>query len=265
MFCPGCGSGASDGDAFCRSCGRRLDERSPLKVVTGSPLPARVRRRVLPIALRAVSIVGLVTSGIGTWSLLHADAAPVRPQPSSVAEPPPAGPSPTGSALPAASPTASPVPTSPPEEWADWPTCTNAAFDYQISYPPGWYTPQPDDQLGCRFFDPSTFTVKTDSPLPDASIRIYISDTRFAKADRIYRTTSGPWVIRRSAVHVEGHRAFMVQVRTSTGKAFATFIDMDGASLVIDTYSDYDRDFLSATSYVMLMSGSLEFSPAGSP
>lgn len=264
MFCPGCGSGAVDGDRFCRTCGRSLAaQEQPLKVVTAAPRPPRRRRRVLPVALRLVSLVGLVSSGVGTWSLLHADAAPTS-RSSPVAQPLAAEPPPSLSASPISSPTASPVPTGPPNEWASWPTCSSATFGYQISYPTGWDTAEPNDQLGCRFFDRSPFTVKTDSPLPAVAIRVYISDNTFAKADRIYRKASGPWVIRRTPADVDGRRAFMVEVRTSTGKAFATFIDLDGAALVIDTYSDYDHDFGSSMSYVMLMSSSLIFSSEGS-
>ncbi|MGH2595835.1 MAG: hypothetical protein ACRDH7_07710 [Actinomycetota bacterium] len=262
MFCPGCGSGAIDGDRFCRTCGRNLEaEQPPLKVVAASPRPVRARRRLLPIALRLISVVGLVSSAVGTWSLLHADATPVRSPSSPIAQPPAAAPSPAASS----SPTPSPVPTSPPVEWASWPTCSNASIGYEISYPTGWYTAESNDRLGCRFFDRSTFTVTTDSPLPTTAIRIYFSSNRFAKADLLYRKASGPWVLRRTSTQVDGHRAFMVEVRTSTGKAFATFIDMDGAALVIDTYSDYDHDFASAMSTVMLMSSSLTFSPVGSP
>jgi hypothetical protein len=270
MFCPGCGAGDFDGDLFCRSCGRSLTarrqppqtpEQPPLKVVTASPRSPRARRRTLPIVLRLISVVGLVSSGIGTWSLLHADATPTRSQPSSDVQPLAAARSPS----PAASPTASPAPTTPPDEWASWPTCTNAAFDYQISYPPGWYTAEPTDQLGCRFFDRSPFTVTTDSPLPTKAIRIYISSSRFEDEDLSYRKGPDSAVIRRYPAQVDGHRAFMVEVRTSTGKAFATIIDLDGAALVIDTFSDYDHDFESSMSYVMLMSSSLTFSPGGAP
>ena len=273
MFCPGCGSGAVDGDRFCRTCGQSLvapeqpslEEQLSLKVVTASPRSIRSRRRLLPIALRLVSVVGLVSSAVGTWSLLHADAAPTRSQSSPTAQPLAAGPSPTAIASPVMSPTTSPVPTSPPDEWASWPTCSNTSIGYEVSYPTSWFTAEPNDRLGCRFFDRSTFTVTTDSPLPTTAIRIYFSSNRFTKADLLYRKASGPWVLRRTSTQVDGHRAFMVEVRTSTGKAFATFIDMDGAALVIDTYSDYDHDFASAMSTVMLMSGSLTFSPVGSP
>ena len=262
MFCPGCGSSASDGDRFCRTCGRSLatpEAQPPLKVVTAAPRPHRARRRILPIALRLLSVVGLVSSGIGTWSLLHADAAPAAQRP---ATPVPlvATSSPTASASPVASPSATPVPTSPPDEWASWPTCSSATLAYQISYPPDWYTGESSDPLGCRFFDHSSFTVTTDSPLPATSIRIYIGSTTFAKADRDYRPGPGSAVIRRSPANVDGHPAFFVEVRTSTGgKAFAVIIDLGADALVIDTFSDYDRDFKSAMSYVMLMSGSLSF------
>lgn len=206
-----------------------------------------------------ISVVGLVSSGIGTWSLLHADAAPGS-QVSSAPAPLAAGPSLSGSASPAASPTASPVPTSPPVEWASWPTCSSDVLAYEIAYPPDWYTAEPNDKLGCRFFDPSAFTVTTDSPLPTTAIRIYIGSTTYAKADRDYRRGPTSSVIRRSPAHVDGHRAFYVEVRTSTGgKAFAVIIDLGDDALVIDTFSDYDRDFKSSMSYVMLMGGSLSF------
>jgi hypothetical protein len=263
MFCPGCGSSALDGDRFCRTCGRSLgtaEEQSPLRVVTAAPRPQRERRRILPLALRVVSVVGLVSSGIGTWSLLHADAAPATQTPSGAA-PLVAEPSPTASASPVASPSASPVPTSPPDEWASWPTCSSATLAYQISYPPDWSTGETSDALGCRFFDPSSFTATTDSPLPTTSIRIYIGSSTFAKADHDYRPGPGSAVIRRSPANVDGHRAFFVEVHTSTGgKAFAVIIYLGGDALVIDTFSDYDRDFKSSLSYVMLMSGSLSFS-----
>jgi hypothetical protein len=209
-----------------------------------------------------VSVVGLVSSGLGTWSLLHANAAPTHSQSSSDPAPPAAAPSPGASASPAVSP--SPVPTSPPDEWASWPTCSNAALGYQISYPTGWYTAEPDDQLSCRFFDRSTVVVTTDSPLPSTAIRIYISAQPFANEDLIYRRGSSSSVIQRTAAVVDGHRAFMVEIHTSTGRAFATIIDLDGDALVIDTYSNYDHDFGSSMSYVMLMSSSMTFLSGGS-
>ncbi|MEO8423918.1 MAG: hypothetical protein ABI595_08395 [Actinomycetota bacterium] len=263
MFCSGCGSGALDGDRFCRTCGQSLagPELQALKVVTASPRPTRARRRLLPIVLRVISVVGLVSSGVGTWSLLHADAAPGT-QPSASSGPIAAEPSPTVSASPAAS-LASPVPTSPADEWASWPTCSNGALAYQIAYPPGWFAAESNDRLDCRFFDRSSFTVSTDSPLPAAAIRIYLSSNPFAKADRLYRRGPNSGVIRRSPTHVDGHRAFMFEAHTTTGgRAFAVIIDLGADALVIDTFSDYDHDFKTAMSYVMLMSGSISF-PSG--
>ncbi len=105
----------------------------------------------------------------------------------------------------------------------------------------------------------------TDSPLPSTAIRIYLSAHSFADEDLLYRKGPGSYVIRRSPAQVDGHRAFMVEVRTGTGKAFAMIIDLGGPALVIDTYSDYDPDFGSSMSYVMLMSSSLIFSSGGSP
>ncbi len=241
-----------------------MNEQPPLKVVTASPRTPRAHRRLLPIALRLVSVVGLVSSAVGTWSLLHADAAPARAQSSPTAQPRAAEPSPTASVAPVVSSTTSPVPTSPPAEWASWPTCSNTVLGYQISYPTAWYTAEPNVQLSCRFFDPSSVVVTTDSPLPSTAIRIYLSAHPFASEDLLYREGPGSYVIRRTPTVVDGHRAFMVEVRTSTGKAFATIIDLDGPALVIDTYSNYDQDFASSMSYVMLMSGSFTFSPMGS-
>src|SRR3990172_10965560 len=91
MFCPSCGTGVPGGDRFCRACGGSLvglpspepvrpvePAHPPPPVVEARPRPPRSRGRILPVALRLVSLAGLATSAVGGWMLVRppAQAAP---------------------------------------------------------------------------------------------------------------------------------------------------------------------------------------------
>jgi hypothetical protein len=250
------------------------------------PQAPRPRRRALPPLLRLVSVLGLVVSGVGVWTMLTAGHG----------TPPPPGASPTGGVLERTFAGLPPVPTvhgdlgtptatvgdgtSPSPVGAEsgtarsggstgtatatagrmWRTCDNYVFGYRISYPPGYRTVAPNDRLACRFFDTEPFTVTTDSPLPPRPIRISAAADTYENVSRQYTPAANSAVIDRAAVTVDGHPGFEMEIRTTTGKvAHVYVVDAGGLALVLDTYQGYCSDYAAAKAVLASMVDSLIF------
>lgn len=162
---------------------------------------------------------------------------------------------PTTAVTPATSPTAAIV-----DPVAAWPSCQNYALNYEVAYPPDWYTADPNDQLNCRFFGPEPLSVTSDSPLPKTAIRIYVSQNSYARLDSQFDPQTNSYVLHRDEVTVGGNLGFSVEVETTDGKvAYAYVIDVGGQAFVVDTFEDYSPDYATAKSYVDLMASSLRF------
>lgn len=131
MFCPSCGNQTIQGAEYCSRCGEPL----------GSPGSARVAPSNVVIVTAAVVALGAI--GLAVWTTVQLQPAPVvnraqTPLPRLLITPTPT-PTPTPTESPSPSPVALPLPDVEPGEYK---TYQNERFDFKISYPSNYLSPQ---------------------------------------------------------------------------------------------------------------------------
>ena len=209
--------------------------------------PSRRRRRVLPVALQLLSLAGLVMSVAGGWVLLTSGPrAAIAAAPSTSAVPSTSDVQSPSTASPSDAPI-SPTPSAPVDPLAAWPTCSNLSLGYELSYPVDWFTVATNARRECRYFDEEPFAI-AGGELPETAIRIYMSDRTYQHLDRVLDGETNPDVLDRLNVKVDGHRAFRVEVLTSSTKfgevpLYAYVIDLGRNALVLDCPEPFSPDY----------------------
>ena len=215
-------------------------------VVEARPRPPRSRGRILPVALRLVSLAGLATSAVGGWML-------VRPPAQAAPDPLAAG------ATVVADPGATPEPVEPASA-----SCENAVLGYSVTYPAGWFTAARPEEEACRYFDTTSVEPSSGDGLPATAVRIYLDERTYRHYDRRFDPEAEPDVLDRLNLTVGGHPAFRVELATYNEEAgsstlYAYVVDMGGAVLVLDAYAPYSDDDRGARDALDSIASSLDF------
>jgi hypothetical protein len=256
MFCGACGFPASSEDRFCRRCGRELSEPPvpavpspaadvPTPRLVTAPAPAR-RRDPIAIALRLVSVAGLVLSGYGLWATAFASRGSDLASADAVS---------AVAGAPTAGHDAGEVESAPPTTA----TCTSS-LGYRLTYPVALVTLDSPADAACRFFDDRAFPAPSGRDLPSTQIRIYAANESYRSLDRGLSNTDG---LRRSNVRVDGRRGFVVEMRDvqtddgDRGTLYAYVIDLDGEALVADAFEPFSDRFRATVRTLDEMMGSL--------
>ncbi len=274
MFCTACGCAASEGDRFCRQCGRGLAEAveappAPAVVphiVTAAPEPARPRRIGLPKLLRALSLLGMLPSLVGAWMLLQepsAEASSGREPSGEVRAQPSAEPS--GEPTPSMEPSSEPSPSVEPEPTLR--TCSSPFLGFSVTYPASLVTMEAPAKHACRYFDPEPFDLPKGSDLPQTQVRIYPSRNSYRRFDKLFDPETNFDVISRLNTVVGGYRAIRVEMQTHAkagdSRLYAYVVDAGGQMIVLDTYKGYDADYAAAKADLDQMASALEFPSGG--
>lgn len=270
MFCTACGAAASNGDRFCRQCGRVLggDAPSPSspaavpRIVTASPRPVKPRRHLLRTGLRLLSLAGMVPSLVGAWMLIREPTAvSAGPAPARTAEVVASPSSPARSASPSA------LPSPGGEPAVETLSCLSTFLGYVVSYPSNLVTLDRPAKHACRYFDTERFEAPHGSGLPATQIRIYPSANTYRHYDRLFDPETNSDLVSRLNLEIDGYAGMRIEVEThgeeGDSRLYAYVVDVAGQVLVLDTWKGYDPDYSEAKVNLDAVVAGLRFGSEG--